>query len=249
MLIPQSVRLVHALALAVVFFVTKQDTRKYLTSRIRYLSSSSSSSTLTKRNSPPPAAIEGPTRKTSNMASSSMLRTTTSLNLAAADSICNGAIQAAQNDLKGRKAVCVTVLDAHGGVLAQKRMDGCPDGAYRQFSFSKARTCLHLGSSSRSMRDKYTPKGTTDAAKFTQSAAMTSVMKGELIPVAGGVLIQDETGATVGAVGVSGAAADEDEYLALKGVQVLEEENGGSRGEFFQTQPPQHCCSTLKEES
>lgn len=48
-------------------------------------------------------------------------------------------------------------------------------------------------------------------------------------------------GSTVGAVGVSGAAADEDEYLAWAGVQVLREEGG------LLTVPENHCCSTLKE--
>jgi len=233
MLIPQGLRFAHALALALVFFVTKQDTRRYLKSRIRYLGSSVS----------PTRAIEQqPSNTMTPRPSSSLLTTSTSLNLAAADTIANGAIRAAQQDLKGGcKPVTVTVLDAHGSILVQKRMDNCPDGAYRKFSFAKARTCIHLQSSSRSMRQKYTG-GTADSAKFTQAASMVSVMEGELIPVAGGVLIQDADGNTVGSVGVSGAAADEDEYCALAGVQALEQEHG----ETFQTVPPEHSCTTLQ---
>ena len=49
-------------------------------------------------------------------------------------------------------------------------------------------------------------------------------------------------GSTVGSVGVSGAAADEDEYLAWAGVQALKKDGGLS------TIPENHRCTTLKEE-
>jgi uncharacterized protein GlcG (DUF336 family) len=115
------------------------------------------------------------------------LQQTVSLNLAAADAICDGAISAVST-LETFKPVCVTVLDGAGGILVQKRMDGCPDGAYCKFSYAKARTCIHLQTSSRVFRTKYTGDGETP--KFTQAASMVSIMEGELIPVAGGILIQ-----------------------------------------------------------
>jgi len=119
-----------------------------------------------------------------------------SLNLAAADAISNGAIAAIANLSNPHKAVCVTVLDSAGGILVQKRMDGCPDGAYRKFSYAKARTCVHLQTSSRQFRTKYTGSSGSngelaDPPKFTQAASMVSVMDGELIPVAGGILVQN----------------------------------------------------------
>eukprot|EP00581_Thalassiosira_minuscula_P002029 CAMPEP_0183736620 /NCGR_PEP_ID=MMETSP0737-20130205/49765_1 /TAXON_ID=385413 /ORGANISM="Thalassiosira miniscula, Strain CCMP1093" /LENGTH=127 /DNA_ID=CAMNT_0025970671 /DNA_START=27 /DNA_END=407 /DNA_ORIENTATION=+ len=117
------------------------------------------------------------------------------------------------SDLKTHKPMCVTVLDATGGILVQKRMDGCPDGAYVKFSYAKARTCIHLQSSSRAFREKYTGNS-GNAAQFTQAASMVSVMEGGLVPVSGGVLVKSADGSIVGAIGVSGAAADEDEYLA-----------------------------------
>ena len=120
---------------------------------------------------------------------STILRQSFSLNLAAADAIANAAINAV-SDLKTHKPMCVTVLDGNGSILVQKRMDGCPDGAYIKFSYAKARTCIHLQTSSRSFREKYTGSG--EAPKVTQAGAMVSVMQGELIPVAGGVLIQSE---------------------------------------------------------
>lgn len=173
-------------------------------------------------------------------------KTQFSLNLAAADAISNGAIAAVTNLSNPHKAVCVTVLDSAGGILVQKRMDGCPDGAYRKFSYAKARTCVHLQTSSRQFRTKYTGSSSdsngevllAEPQKFTQAASMVSVMEGELIPVAGGILVQNTDGYTVGAVGVSGAAADEDEYLALEGVKAL---GDGS----LETIPQGHSCSTL----
>jgi len=167
----------------------------------------------------------------------SILQSSQSLTLSAADAMADAAI-AAVSDLRTHKPMCVTVLDAAGGIIVQKRMDGCPDGAYRQFSYAKARTCIHLQSSSRTFREKYTGSG--EAAKFTQAASMVSIMGGDLVPVAGGVLIRSGDGATVGAIGVSGAAADEDEYLAWKGVQAVK-----ARGDLA-TVPESHCCKTLK---
>ncbi|CAJ1951228.1 unnamed protein product [Cylindrotheca closterium] len=168
---------------------------------------------------------------------SGILRTSASLSLNAADTIANASIKAVSN-LKTHKPMAVTVLDAAGGVLVQKRMDGCPDGAYIKFSYAKARTCIHLQTSSRVFREKYTSGG--EAPKFTQAASMVSIMEGELVPVAGGVLVVAEDGSAVGSVGVSGAAADEDEYLAWAGVQALKEEGG------LGTVPENHCCTTLK---
>ena len=118
-----------------------------------------------------------------------ILRTSASLSLSAADTIANASIDAVSN-LKKHKPMVVTVLDAAGGVLVQKRMDGCPDGAYNKFSYAKARTCIHLQTSSRTFREKYTSGG--EPPKFTQAASMVSVMERELIPVAGGVLVVAE---------------------------------------------------------
>jgi len=173
-----------------------------------------------------------------------MIRSSTSFTLQAADIIANGAVNAVKN-LKKPSPMTVTVLDSAGSIIVQKRMDDCPAGAYVKFSFSKARTCIHLKSSSRSFRTKYTSDPALPG-KFTQAAAMVSVMGDELIPVAGGVLVMGN-GEVLGAVGVSGAAADEDEYLAIMGVKALID--GGiadvDNNLMISTDPPNHCCKTL----
>lgn len=118
-----------------------------------------------------------------------------SLNLAAAEVICDNAI-AAVSTLAKPSPVCVTVLDRHGDMLVRKRMDGCSAGAWIQFSFTKARTCIHLSTSSRNFRMKYLSNDNNgnpaSPPQFTQAASMVSIMDGELIPVAGGILVQDE---------------------------------------------------------
>lgn len=43
---------------------------------------------------------------------------------------------------------------------------------------------------------------------------------GRLVPVPGGVLVRDDTGAVVGAVGISGDTSDKDEYCAIEGVRA-----------------------------
>jgi hypothetical protein len=48
---------------------------------------------------------------------------------------------------------------------------------------------------------------------------MVSITDGKMAPFPGGVLIKSESGVVIGAVGVSGASGDEDEFCALQGVQ------------------------------
>jgi hypothetical protein len=59
----------------------------------------------------------------------------------------------------------------------------------------------------------------------------------QMAPFPGGIVIREREGKVVGAVGVSGASADEDEYCALAGVEAANLE-----GMF--TEP---VCHSLKE--
>ena len=49
-------------------------------------------------------------------------------------------------------------------------------------------------------------------------SAATSAIGGSLIPVPGGVLVKDASGATIGAVGISGDTSDNDEAAAIAGI-------------------------------
>ena len=48
---------------------------------------------------------------------------------------------------------------------------------------------------------------------------MVNIAEKTLAPFPGGIVVRDVEGNVVGSVGVSGAAGDEDEYIALAGVQ------------------------------
>jgi uncharacterized protein GlcG (DUF336 family) len=51
-------------------------------------------------------------------------------------------------------------------------------------------------------------------------SAASSAIGGALIPVPGGVLILDASGATIGAVGVTGDTSDNDEIAAIAGIEA-----------------------------
>ena len=282
----------HLAVAVLAFFVSKQDTTRQLLlgkgrrgnaqqqqQQKQIESSKEESSTAHHSVSPGTSAAVLSTSTDASSASSesttsSLLRTSASLQLPAADAIAQGAIHAAQTAFDGPKPITVTVLDAYGHVLVQKRMDGCPPGVYPQLSCAKAKTCIHLQTSSRQFRQKYlqsTSRTTThnpnendpsallvspQPAQFTQAATMVSAVgHGELIPIAGGIVILDsETGQVVGAVGVSGAAADEDEYCALAGVEAVNaltratattSRSNDPHPSLLRTIPAQHSCQTV----
>jgi len=53
-------------------------------------------------------------------------------------------------------------------------------------------------------------------------AGATSAIGGALLAVPGGVLIQDDLGRTLGAVGVSGDTSDNDESAAVDGIEAAD---------------------------
>ncbi len=106
----------------------------------------------------------------------------------------------------------VAVLDAGGHLVALKREDG--SGILRpQIAIGKAWGALGMGVSSRTLRDRL-----ADRPNFV--AALAAASDGQFVPVPGGVLIRDDTGAALGAVGISGDTSDKDEYCAIEGVKA-----------------------------
>jgi uncharacterized protein GlcG (DUF336 family) len=47
------------------------------------------------------------------------------------------------------------------------------------------------------------------------------MVNGDFIPVPGGVLIKDASGAIIGAVGISGDTSDNDEMAAVAGIESV----------------------------
>ena len=112
----------------------------------------------------------------------------------------------------GFKALTVVVLDAGGHVVAAEREDGASMKRF-EIAYGKAHGALSLGMGSRAIM-----------ARAEQQpyfiAAVTSAVGGSLVPVPGGVLVRDEGGDLVGAVGVTGDTSDNDEAAALAGISA-----------------------------
>ena len=154
---------------------------------------------------------------TSSSASALDFQTVPILTLAQADAIASNAVACCLRNQFN--PVVVQILDAAGHVIVAKRMDGCSVVGAPDFAYAKAYACLVNKDSSRAFREKYTA-GTFDQTlpgKFGQMIAMVTLSNGQMAPFPGGILLT-YNGHIVGAVGVSGAAGDEDEYCAIRGV-------------------------------
>ncbi len=64
-------------------------------------------------------------------------------------------------------------------------------------------------------------------ARFTSNDRMkgflvtlNALSDGNVVPVAGGVMVKDASGALIGAVGVSGASSEDDETCAVAGIEA-----------------------------
>ena len=112
----------------------------------------------------------------------------------------------------GLKPLTVVVLDAGGHVVSVEREDGSANSRF-EIAFGKAYGALALGMGSRSLMAR-----AEQQPYFITSVA--AAVGGKLIPVPGGVLVKDETGAVIGAVGVSGDTSDNDELAAVSGIKA-----------------------------
>ena len=108
------------------------------------------------------------------------------------------------------KPLSVAVLDAGGHLLAFQRQDGSST-LRPQIAMGKAASALALGISSRKIAEM-----AVERPSFV--AAVGGISPQGLIPAAGGVLVADGEGRTIGAVGVTGDISDNDEACALAGI-------------------------------
>ncbi len=110
----------------------------------------------------------------------------------------------------GLKPLSVVVLDAGGNVQAFEREDGAAPGRFA-IAHGKAYGSVMLGMA-----------GTAQMARAEAQAyfmgAVNGLFGGQLVPVPGGVLVRDASGAVVGAVGVTGDTSDNDAAAAQAGV-------------------------------
>ncbi|MDI3210983.1 heme-binding protein [Arthrobacter sp. AL12] len=132
------------------------------------------------------------------------------MTLASAQSIISDALAAGQQH--GFKPLTVVVLDAGGHVLAAARQDGASNNRF-EIAQGKAYGALALGMGSRAIMER-----AEQQAYFIAAAA--AALGGRLIPVPGGVLVRDEDGTIMGAVGISGDSSDNDETAASTAIEA-----------------------------
>lgn len=132
------------------------------------------------------------------------------ITLRTARQIITAAFEAA--DRLKLKPLSVIVLDAGGNITAFERQDGSANLRF-QIAHGKAYGALGLGIGSRAIMERAEQQPTF-------IASVTAAFGGALIPVPGGVLVTDEDGQVIGAVGVTGDTSDNDEAAAIAGIEA-----------------------------
>lgn len=144
-----------------------------------------------------------------------------SITLTQADAVADRALQ------KGRELklqpLTVAILDAGGQLKVLKREDQAsllrPD-----IAIGKAWGALGMGFGGRELARR--------AEKMPAFfAALNAMSGGRMVPVAGGALIRDASGAILGAIGISGDTSDNDEACLVDAVaaQNLVADTGDAR--------------------
>jgi len=131
------------------------------------------------------------------------------LSLGKAEQIIDSSLAIAQREKL--LPLTVVVLDSGGKLIAMKSQDG--SGLLRfDVAFGKAWGSLGMGISSRLIRDRL-------SARPQFQTALMAASGGQVVPVPGGVLIEDTNGLIIGAVGISGDTSEKDEYCAITSIQ------------------------------
>ena len=132
----------------------------------------------------------------------------TSLPLETASQIVDEALKLGRQE--SLLPLTVVILDTGGKLIALKSEDG--SGIIRfDVAYGKAWGALGMGISSRLIRDRL-------SARPVFQNSLAAAAQGKLIPVPGGVLVEDEEGYTIGAVGISGDTSEKDEYCAITAI-------------------------------
>ena len=117
---------------------------------------------------------------------------------------------------KGRtldlKPLSVVVLDPRAAMVAMMSEDGVSQMRAR-IAYGKANAAIGLGMGTRALMNR-----AEQQAYFIQ--AVNGVAGGDMVPVPGGVLIQNADGVLLGAVGISGDTSDNDEAAAVAGIEA-----------------------------
>ncbi len=113
----------------------------------------------------------------------------------------------------GLKPLSVVVLDSGGHVKAFEREDGAAPGRFA-IAHGKAYGAVMLGMAGTAQMQR------AEAQGYFMNA-VNGVYGGQVVPVPGGVLIRNENGDVVGALGVTGDTSDNDAICAVAGIEAI----------------------------
>jgi uncharacterized protein GlcG (DUF336 family) len=113
---------------------------------------------------------------------------------------------------KKLKPLVVTVLDVRGCIKVTAAQDGT-SLMRAEIAHGKAYGALAMGMGSRALFQR-----AQEQAYFI--GAVNALAQGRMVPVPGGVLIQDGSTLLLGAVGISGDTSDNDEACAIAGIEA-----------------------------
>lgn len=130
------------------------------------------------------------------------------LSLATARTILDAALAFAAE--KSLKPLAIAVLDARGCVKASAAQDGT-SLMRAEVAHGKAYGAIALGIGSRAIFER-----AQQQAFFI--SAVNTLAQGRIVPVPGGVLFKDASGALLGAIGISGDTSDNDEACCMAGL-------------------------------
>jgi uncharacterized protein GlcG (DUF336 family) len=132
------------------------------------------------------------------------------LNLEATRKIMANASKHAEDE--GFAPMAFVVIDAGGNMVAALRQDGATHWRI-SIADGKAQCALGMGTSSRAIAQVAEAR-----PAFVQS--LMAMTDGKVITSPGGVIIRNETGDALGAIGVSGDLPDRDEACAFTGIKA-----------------------------
>ena len=109
--------------------------------------------------------------------------------------------------------LALVVIDAGGHVILTQRQDGASTLRCK-IAHGKAAGAIGLGMSSRAI-------GAIALDRPGFFASLLPLAPDGMVAAAGGLLVLDETGRVIGAVGISGDTSDNDEHCARLGIEAV----------------------------
>ena len=109
--------------------------------------------------------------------------------------------------------IMIVILDHRGAIKASSGEDGVSSLRFK-IAHGKANGAFQMGMGSRALFNR-----AEQQAYFIN--AVNVLTDGALVAVPGGVLVKDNNNNIVGAVGISGDTSDNDEIVAVSGIELV----------------------------